>query len=139
MPARHATTGPMIDRPNSWDLPRLDDYVEAVLQRMADNRDVMRDASGAARYTVQAAGTRADGKLRIDLVADGSGIGLPSNTPMTATVDPEHGPIAWFLGDALIATTARDLTPEGAGDALGMERLLDAFRRWMGRGEGRGR
>ncbi|WP_152054197.1 hypothetical protein [Tautonia marina] len=129
----------MIDRPQPWDLPRLDEYVEAVLQRMADNRDVMSDQHGEPYYTVYAAGVERDGKLRLDLEADCSAIGMPTNTPITVKMDPKEGPVAWLLEDTLIATTGREMTPEEAGDKLGMDQLLAAFGKWMGRGSGRER
>jgi len=121
----------MIDRPQPWDLIRLDAYVAAVLQRMADNRDVMSDQHGEPYFTVYAAGVERDGKLRLDLVADCSAIGMPTNTPITVRMDPEAGPIAWLLEDTLIATTGRHESPEEAGDTLSMDALLVAFRKWV--------
>ena len=129
----------MIDRPQPWDLPRLDAYVEAVLKRMADNRDVMSDERGEPYYAVYAAGIERSGRLRLDLEADLSGIGLPTNTPLTVTMDPESGPVSWLLGDTRIAALDRALPPEEAGDTLGMDTLLDAFRKWIGRQGGTSR
>lgn len=129
----------MIDRAQPWDLLRLDAYVEAVLQRMANNRDVMSDEHGEPYFTVYAAGVERDGKLRLDLEADCSAIGMPANTQITVRMRPDAGPIAWSLDDALIATTDREMTPEEAGDQLGMDPLLGAYRKWMVRGTGRQR
>ena len=129
----------MIDRPRPWDLPQLDEYVEAVLQRMSVNRDVMSDQQGNPYYVVYAAGVERDGKLRLDLEADCSAIGMPTNTPITVTMDPESGPVAWLIDDTLITTTGRELSPEEAGDKLGMDPLLVAFGKWMGRGSSQGR
>ena len=129
----------MIDRPRPWDLPRLDAYVGAVLQRMADNRDVMSDEHGEPYYTVYAAGTGRNGTLRIDLEADCSAIGMPMNTPITVRMDPEVGPINWLLDETPIAATDRGSSTNEAGDQLGMDRLLNAHRKWLGRSAGRGR
>lgn len=126
----------MIDRPTPWDLPRLDAYIEAVLQRMANNRDVASDEEGKPYYTVYAAGVERSGKLRIDLEADCSAIGMPTNTSVTVMMDPQSGPISWSLEKTLIATTDRAMEPEEAGDKLNMDALLVAFRRWMGRDDG---
>ena len=106
---------------------------------MADNRDVMSDEHGEPYYTVYAAGTRRDGKLRIDLEADCSAIGMPTNTPITVLMDPEVGPVIWLLDETLIATTERGSSPEEAGDRLGMDRLLNAHWKWLGRSSGRER
>jgi len=55
-------------------------------------------------------------------------------------MDPRSGPLAWFLGDVLIAATPRDATPKQAGDRLGMDALLIAHLAWVGRNlGGRGR
>lgn len=132
----------MIDRPAPWDLPRLDAYLEAVVTRMGANRDVMTDASGEPYYVVLAAGRLQDGTLRIDFEADCSGIGMPTNVPFTVTVPPNARRLAWYLGDQLIATTPLQQAPEQAADeALNMDTLLEAHRKWVLRGprEGRGR
>lgn len=130
----------MIDRPKPWDLPALDAYVGATLTRMGENRDVKTDARGEPLYQVTAAGTLPSGKLRLDFEADLSGIGMPTNAPLTVVMDPQAGPLAWFLGGVLIAPTPRDATPAQAGDALGMDPLLDAHQKWVGRNfGGRGR
>lgn len=121
----------MIDITPSWDLPKLDAYIGATLRRMADNRDVMSDEHGDPYYAVFAAGTGLGGTLLIDLEADLSGIGMPMNSPLTVTMDPQAGPIRWLLDDTLIAVTARNLTPEEAGDLLGMDQLLTAFGQWL--------
>ncbi len=114
--------------------------MEATLTRMGENRDVRTDAYGEPLYELTAAGTLVGGKLRIDLEADLSGIGMPTNAPLTVVMDPRSGPLAWFLGDVLIVTTPRDETPERAGDRLGMDPPLIAHRTWVGRNlGGRGR
>lgn len=65
---------------------------------------------------------------------------MPTNAPLTVVMDPRSGPLAWFLGDVLIATTPRDATSKQAGDRLGMDALLIAHRTWVGRNlGGRGR
>jgi hypothetical protein len=129
----------MIDQPKPWDLEKLDAYVAAVLQRMGDNRDVMSDEHGEPYFTVYAAGIERDGRLRIDLEADCSAIGMPTNTPMTVKMDPATGPVSWSLEKALIATTDRNLSAEEAGDTLGMDALLEAHRKWVRMDSERGR
>jgi hypothetical protein len=119
-----------------WTLPELDRYVEIALGQMGRNRDVRTDAEGHPLYDVLAAGRTADGKLRIDLKADLSGIGLPTNAPITVMAEGA-GPVAWFLGDVLIATTPGEWMPEEAGEALTMDKLHAAHRRWAGRASGR--
>jgi hypothetical protein len=129
----------MTDRPQSWDLPKLDAYVEATLRQMAKNRDMKTDRRGEPVYEVRNAGRRADGSLRIDLTADLSGIGMPVNAPL-AVIAGQADRLAWFLGDTLIASTPDSHTPEQAGDALGMDQLLAAHRAWVARSGGnRGR
>lgn len=132
---------PMIATPEPWDLPKLDAYLEAAMRRMGDNRDVMTDEHGEPYYAVLAAGSLADGRLRMDAEADCSAIGMPTNTPITVLMDAKAGDLAWFLGDVLIATTPRHDSPEEAGDRLGMDQLLAAHRKWVIRnaGEQRGR
>lgn len=129
----------MIDRPEPWSLEKLDAYVEAVLRRMADNRDVMSDARGEPYYVTLAAGVERNGKLRLDLVADLSGIGMPMNTPITVKVDPESGPVSWLIEETLIGATERTMRPDEAGCRLGMDALLNAHRSWVGKQGGRGR
>jgi len=126
----------MIDRPQPWDLIRLDAYVEAVLQRMADNRHVMADGQGEPCFEVIAGGIERGGRLRLELEADCSAIGMPVDTPITVRMEPDAGPLAWSLGNTLIATTGRHLTPEEVGDALSMDALLNAHRKWVTRGQG---
>jgi hypothetical protein len=122
----------MVDTPQRWDLPELDNYVEDTLRRMANNRDVRSNQAGEPIYRVKAAGGRADGTLRIDLLADLSGIGMPTDAPLTV-IAGLGSRLAWFLGDVLIASTPDSHTPEQAGNALGMDQLLAAHRRWAGR------
>ena len=132
----------MIDRPAPWDLPRLDAYLETTLTRMGENRDVMTDDCGEPCYVVLAAGRLQDGTLRIDFEADCSGIGMPTNAPFTVLAAPDAERLAWYLGEQLIATTPMHQAPEQTADgSLNMDRLLEAHRKWVLRGqsEGRGR
>lgn len=92
----------MIDRPTPWDLPQFDAYGEGVLQRMADNRDVMGDEHGEPYYTVYAAGIERNGNLRLDLEADCSGLGMPDNTPITMRMDLGSEPNRWSIKNTLM-------------------------------------
>lgn len=121
----------MTDLP-PWTLPQLDTYVRIALSRMAENRDVRTDAAGQPIFKIRQAGGMAGGKLRIDLEADLSGIGMPTNAPLTVIAEP-NGPVSWFLGKTLIAALPGDWMPEEAGDALDMNKLLAAHRSWTSR------
>jgi hypothetical protein len=119
----------------AWTLPQFRQYVEIALEQMGRNRDVRTDDAGNPVYRMRGARHTAEGKLRIDLTADLSGIGMPTNAPITAMTEGA-GPVSWFLGDTLIATIPGDWTPEEAGEALDMDKLLVAHRRWVGRSSG---
>ena len=134
----------MIDSVNYTenDLNALGTYVLAVLDRMAENRDIMSDPDGMpvlTRFDVQ----RTDTRLRVNLEVDASAIGMPINTPIVAIQSKEHPDhIAWMLDDRiLIATTPVDWSPERVADeALEMNNLLAAHAKWFGRSSrGRGR
>jgi hypothetical protein len=113
-----------------WTPPQLDTYVRIALSRMADNRDVMTDSSGQPIFQIFGCDERPDGSLRIDLKADLSGIGMPTNAPLRVIAEP-NGPVSWFLGKTLIAALPGDWMPEEAGDALDMDKLLAAHRNWV--------
>jgi hypothetical protein len=115
-----------------WTLPLLETYVEIALSKMGESRDVMTDAAGQPDFTIRKAGRTAEGRCRIDLVADLSGIGMPTNAPLSIIAEP-NGPVSWFLGDMLIAALPGDWMPEEAGEALDMDKLLAAHRDWVGR------
>ena len=134
----------MIDTVNYTenDLNALATHVLAVLDRMAENRDIMSDQGGLpvlTRFDVR----RTDTRLRVAMEVDASAIGMPINTPITAIQSKEHPDhIAWMLdGRVLIATTPVDWSPERVADeALEMNNLLDAHAKWFGRSfGGRGR
>lgn len=122
------------------DLDAFASDVLAVLDRMAENRDVM-EAGGLpalSRFDVDRTATR----LRVALEVDASAIGMPTDTPITAIKTKEQPDrTAWLLDDSVvIATTPADWTPKQVADeALEMNHLLDAHRKWVGRSSGRGR
>ena len=120
----------MIDLP-PWTLPQLDLYVQIALSRMADGRGVRTDAAGEPIFRRHRAGG-VGGRLRIDLEADLSGIGMPADAPLTVVAEPS-GPVSWFLGGTLIAALPGRLTPEEAGEDLDESRLLAAHRTWLRR------
>jgi hypothetical protein len=123
------------------DLDAFAGYVAAVLQAMADNRDVMADAYGMPVFAVR--GERLTGtRMQIDLVVDMSAIGMPTNTPISAIKSRElPDQVIWNLDDrVLIRATPEDWTPKEVADAaLEMNTLLAAHQRWVGRSFDRGR
>jgi hypothetical protein len=76
-----------------WTPSQLDTYVRIALSQMADNRDVMTDAAGQPIFRIFGCDERSDGSLRIDLEADFSGIGMPTNAPLRVIAEP-NGPIS---------------------------------------------
>lgn len=130
----------MIHRPQPWTLPELDAYVESVMRALADNRDIVADARGEPRYEVTVAGRLPSGNLRIDIEADGSAIGMPTNTPLVVISSPDTSLLSWFMGDVLIASTPKGWEPKYVADAaLNMDNLLSAHRRFVGRSGRSGR
>lgn len=130
----------MIDKPGytEGDLDEFAAYVAEVLQCMTNNRDIIADEYGMPVFAVDGEHL-SDSRMKIDLLADMSAIGMPMDTPFSAVRIREHPErITWLLDDAMVITTTPvDWTPKQVADeALEMNNLLDAHRKWVARSFG---
>lgn len=128
--------------PAHFDRDSFDTFTAAVadvLRAVAANRDLRSDADGDPAVTLT--GSRLTPSLmRLDFDADFSGIGMPTNLPLTV-VQAKETPdrLSWWFAGTLVATTGLDDPPEQAAATLDMNTLLDGFLRWATRGPGHGR
>lgn len=121
-----------------WSPAQFEQYVAIALDTMVREGVVATDATGHADCIVRPAGRLAEGSLRIEAVANLSGIGLPAGVPLSATTQPD-GSVAWYLGDTAIRTVPATWTPEEAGEGLGVNLLRVAQRCSMERNQIGGR
>ena len=97
---------------------------------MANNRDIHVDEAGRAESALKASGeTREAAWAHFE--ADFSAIGMATNMPLIATAYADEASVEWNFGSTPICKTSLTATPEEAADILGMNRLLDAFRRFV--------
>src|SRR3954470_18459970 len=120
------------ERGSSRNLPlaELVSFAREVLAEMVNNRDVKWDAKGNPRAKLRASGESADGSW-IHLVVDMSAIGMPVDSPLVITAHAGDDSLEWSLGATAVAKTPRGATAKEAADALNMDVLLSAHRRFI--------
>ena len=124
---------------NEDSLEEFSQVVADVLRQVAENRDLMTDKDGNPAIRLLDA-SLSPNTLRLDFEADLSGIGMPTNMPVTVVrtrSQPDH--ILWQFEGVKVATTPTEAAPKDAASILDMVVLLDGFRRWATRGTGRAR
>jgi hypothetical protein len=105
-------------------------YAEKVFAGLANNRDLRLDEAGNPSSALQASGeTREAVWAHFD--ADFSAIGMATNMPLFATAYADEASIEWSFGSTPIGKSPRTATPKEAAEILDMNRLLDAFRRFV--------
>ena len=110
-------------------LTLLKPYAEAVLSELATNRD-LRSEGGTPCYLVRSSGEDSEASW-LRFVADFSAIGLATDMPLIVTAYADDASLEWNFGPTPIGKTPRTATPNEAADALDMNVLLDAFRRFV--------
>lgn len=105
-------------------------YAEKVLAELANNRDLRMDEAGNPASALQASGETREA-VWAHFEADFSAIGMATNMPLMATAYADEAAIEWNFGSTPIGKTPRTATPKEAADILDMNRLLDAFRRFV--------
>ncbi len=110
-------------------LDLLEIYSEAVLAELAKNRD-LRSEGGKPCYRLRSSGEDSEASW-LHFTADFSGLGMAIDMPLIVTAYTDEVSLEWNFGVTPIAKTPRSATPKEAADILDMNRLLDAFRRFV--------
>ena len=111
-------------------LDTLVSYARAVLEGLAENRDVKSDDDGRAIYRLRSSGFSAECTWQLFEV-DFSAIGMATDMPLIVYAYPDATELEWHFGPTPIASTPRTSSPKAAADALDMNVLLDGFHRFV--------
>ena len=131
-PAGPSHPAPKVALPTSGPVPLdgLVAYATAVLERLAENRDVRSDAEGRPIYRLRPAGMSAEGTWQV-IEVDFSAIGMATDMPLIVQAFADATEIEWHFGPTPIAKTPRSATPKVAAEVLNMNVLLEGFRRFV--------
>jgi hypothetical protein len=111
-------------------LDELVAYARAVLDGLAENRDVKSDGEGRPIHRARSGGMTPECTWQVFEV-DFSAIGMATDMPLIAHAYADSAEIEWHFGPTPIASTPRSASPKAAADALDMDVLLDGFRRFV--------
>ena len=111
-------------------LDKLRMHVDAVLVEMVKNRDVKWDDNGEPIAKLKTCGQDAECSW-VFYEVDMSAIGMPVDTPLIAHSYEGEAVLEWNIGPTPLAKTGKSVPPKEAADTLNMDRLLDAFQRFV--------
>lgn len=105
-------------------------HADAVFKEMVENRDIAWDDRGEPIAELLDCGQTSDCTwcyFEVDI----SAIGMPTDSPIVVSSYEGDNFVTWSLGDELIALIPKGKSAKETAESLGMDPLLDAFRRFV--------